>query len=105
MFRRQFVQFIATLGAGSVATIAVADAKGLKTVTYVVNGFSCVTCAVGLDTTLSKQRGVVSSKSSYPDGIVRIQFDPREIAEDAIKASIEEMGFTVAEEKAAATHS
>lgn len=99
MFRRQFVQFIATLGASSAATIAAADAKGLKTETVRVKGFSCVTCAVGLDTTLEKLSGVISSKSTYPDGIVRIQFDPREITQDSIKACIEEMGFTIAEEK------
>jgi copper chaperone CopZ len=101
MFRRQFVQFIATISASSVATIAAADAKGLKAVTFLVKGFSCVTCAVGLDTTLGKLKGVISSKSSYPDGIAQIQFDPKEITQNALKAAIEEMGFTVAEEKTA----
>jgi copper chaperone CopZ len=99
MFRRQFVQFVATLSAGSVATIAAADTKGTKTVTYLVKGFSCVTCAVGLDTMLEKQKGVQRCKSTYPDGIVKIQFAPQEVTEQAIKASIAEMGFTVAEEK------
>ena len=99
MFRRQFVQFVATLNAGSVATIAAADTEGTKTVTYVVKGFSCVTCAVGLDTMLEKRKGVLRCKSTYPDGIVKIQFDPDEIAEQSIKDSIAEMGFTVAEEK------
>jgi copper chaperone CopZ len=99
MFRRQFVQFVATLSAGSVATIAAADTKGTKTVTYVVKGFSCITCAVGLETMLEKHKGVLRCKSTYPDGIVKIQFDPREIAEQSIKASIAEMGFTVADEK------
>ena len=101
MFRRQFVQFIATISAGSVATIAAADATGMKTVTYVVKGFSCVTCAVGLDTTLGKLKGVISSKSTYPEGIVRIQFDPSQITQNALRAAIEEMGFTIAEEKPA----
>ncbi len=101
MFRRQFVQFVATFGASSVATIAAADAKGMKTVTYVVRGFSCVTCAVGLDTMLGKQKGTAWSKSSYPDGIVKIQFDPKEVTEAQLKAFISEMGFTVAEERTA----
>jgi copper chaperone CopZ len=99
MFRRQFVQFVATLSAGSVATIAAADTKRTKTVTYVVNGFSCVTCAVGLDTMLEKQKGIVRSKSTYPDGIVKIQLDPQEVTEQSLKAFIAEMGFTVDEEK------
>jgi copper chaperone len=100
MFRRQFVQFVATLGAGSVAAIAAADAKGTETVTYLVKGFSCVTCAVGLDTMLQKQKGIVWSKSSYPDGIIRIHFDPQDVAEKSLQAFINEMGFTVAEERA-----
>ncbi len=95
MFRRQFVQLIAAVGTGSVATIAAADAKGN---TYVVKGFSCVTCAVGLDTMLEKQKGIASSQSSYPDGIVIVKFDPRQITEQSLKAFINEMGFTVAEE-------
>jgi copper chaperone CopZ len=99
MFRRQFVQFVATLSASSVATIAAADTKGTKTVTYVVKGFSCVTCAVGLDTVLEKQKGVVHCKSTYPDGIVKIQFDPKEITEQSLKAFIAEMGFTAAAER------
>jgi copper chaperone len=98
MFRRQFVQLIAAVGTGSVATIAAADAKASKTVTYVVKGFSCVTCAVGLDTMLEKRKGIASSKSSYPDGVVIIKFDPHQVTTQSLKALISEMGFTVAEE-------
>lgn len=101
MLRRQFVQFMATISASSVATIAAADARGLKTVTFLVKGFSCATCAVGLDTTLGKRKGVISSKSTYPEGIARIQFDPGQTTQNALKAAIEEMGFKVKEEKTA----
>jgi hypothetical protein len=52
MFRRQFVRLIAAVGTGSVAAIAATKAKDGKRVTYVVKGFSCITCAVGLDTML-----------------------------------------------------
>jgi copper chaperone CopZ len=99
MFRRQFVQFVAALGASGVATIAAADTKGTKTVTYVVKEFSCVTCAVGLDTMLQKQKGVSWSKSTYPAGIVKIQFDPQEITEKSLKEFISAMGFRVEEER------
>jgi|SRR5208282_305323 len=101
MLRRQFVQFVATLGPSSVATIAAADTRGMKSVTYVVKGFSCVTCAVGLDTMLGKQKGVAWSKSTYPEGIVKIQFDPKEVTESTLKTFIGEMGFTVGEERTA----
>ena len=101
MFRRQFMQFVATLGASSVATIAAADAKGMKSVTYVVKGFSCVTCTVGLDTMLGKQKGIAWCKSTYPEGIAKIQFDPKKVTEAQIKDFISEMGFTVMEERGA----
>ena len=48
---------------------------------------------------LQKQKGIVWSKSSYPDGIVRIQFDPKEVTEKSLQDFINEMGFTVAEER------
>jgi copper chaperone CopZ len=99
MFRRQFVQWMAALGTSSVATIAAADAKGTKTVSYVVKGFSCLTCAVGLDTMLQKQKGVSWSKSTYPNGIVKIQFDPQEVTEKSLQSFIGEMGFTIAEDR------
>jgi copper chaperone CopZ len=99
MIRRQFVQLVAALGTTGVAAIAAADTTGTKMVTYVAKGFSCVTCAVGLDTMLQKQKGVSWSKSTYPDGIVKIKFDPREIKEESLKAFISEMGFRVEEER------
>jgi copper chaperone CopZ len=99
MFRRQFVWLIAAVGTGSVAAIAATEAKDGKTVTYMVKGFSCVTCAVGLDTMLQKEKGITSSKSSYPDGIVIITYDPKQASEESLRAFIAEAGFTVVEEK------
>lgn len=65
MVRRQFIRrfTLATTGPG-IATIARARANQNKTVTYRVRGFSCPTCAVGLDTMLRQQKGVVRSESS-----------------------------------------
>ena len=101
MFRRKFVQLIAAVGTASMASIAKAGAHATqgKTVIYVVKGFSCVTCAVGLDTMLQKQKGVAWSQSAYPEGIVRIHFDPKTVAENSLKAFISEMGFTVTAER------
>ena len=100
MIRRQFVQFFTALGATSVAALASASTKGTKNVTYLVKGFSCITCAVGLDTMLQKKQGIAWSKSTYPDGIVKVQFDPEKVTEEQIRSFIGEMGFTVAEVKA-----
>ena len=62
---------------------------------YFVKGFSCITCATGLDTMLLQQKGVISSKSTYPEGKVTVGFDPHRIAEQAIIAFITDLGFTV----------
>jgi copper chaperone CopZ len=75
------------------------DAKGAgppKTAVYQVKGFSCVTCAVGLDTLLGRQKGILSSRSTYPEGKVTVKFDPDAIKPEAIEGFIAEMGFAVA---------
>jgi copper chaperone CopZ len=96
MFRRRFLQLMTFAGAGSLAPAA--KAAQTKTVTYKIKGFSCVTCAVGLDVMLRRNKGVLRSKSTYPEAITTIDFDPNQITTTTIKSLIAEMGFT-AEEK------
>jgi len=92
MFRRRFIQSM-TLAA---ARVGMAASKN-KTVTYRIKGFSCLTCAVGLDTMLRRQTGVIQSKSSYPDAITVIEFDPKVVTENSLKGFIAELGFTAEE--------
>jgi|HubBroStandDraft_1064217.scaffolds.fasta_scaffold376169_2 copper chaperone CopZ len=95
MFRRSFIQrfTLASASVGIAAATAV-QAGPAETVTYRVKGFSCVTCAVGLDTMLQRQKGVIRSKSSYPDATTVIEFDPKLVTEKSLLAFIAEMGFT-----------
>ena len=95
MVRRNFLQRFTMTGTSSLAALGITQASGLRSVTYKVAGFSCVTCAVGLDTMLGRQRGIVRSKSTYPEGLVVIEFDPRAITEAALVAFITERGFRV----------
>jgi hypothetical protein len=44
---------------------------------------------------LGKQNGIVSSKSTYPEGRVTVRYKSDLIAETAVRAFITEMGFTV----------
>lgn len=88
MVRRRFIQGIA----GSVGAVGAAAAAH-KTVTYRIEGFSCVTCAVGLDSLLKDQKGIVRSKSSYADRTSVIEYNPDLINEGQIKAFIRELGF------------
>jgi hypothetical protein len=44
---------------------------------------------------LRQQKGIVSSKSIYPEGKVTVSFNPNVVTEHAICAFITEMGFVV----------
>ena len=96
MIRRQFIQLATFAGVG-LTTIGAVKAGETRTVTYRVKGFTCITCAVGLDTVLTRHKGIVRSKSTYPDGTVTIDFHPSLIAESSIRGLISEIGFTVEE--------
>jgi Cu+-exporting ATPase len=109
MLRRKFLQLVALSGASALAPVGAiagaasatdANAKG-KTAVFQVKGFSCVTCAVGLDTMFSRTKGILSSNSTYPAGKVTVRFDPGAINEAAVRAVITDAGFTVASEQTA----
>jgi copper chaperone CopZ len=98
MLRRNFIQHITLAGAGvGIASAGPVKDGENKTVTYIVKGFSCVTCAVGLDTMLRRQTGVIQAKSSYPDATAVIEFNPNLVTEKSLKKFIAELGFTVEE--------
>jgi Cu+-exporting ATPase len=84
-------------GVGGLAPLEGMAAGATKTVTYFVQGFSCITCATGLDTMLAKQKGIASSSSTYPEGVATIGFDPDQISEQKIKDFIASLGFSVDE--------
>ena len=88
MVRRKFIQGIACGVSAARVSAAVH-----KTVTYRIEGFSCVTCAVGLDSLLKDQKGIVRSKSSYLDRTSIIEYDPGLTNEEQIKGFIRELGF------------
>jgi copper chaperone CopZ len=98
MFRRKFLQLMTVATAGGLAPLQGVAATGGSVVSYHVKGFSCVTCATGLDTMLGQQKGIKSSKSTYPEGKVVVNYDPDQIAEAAIAAFIADLGFSVEKE-------
>jgi copper chaperone CopZ len=83
--------------AGSLAPLPSLAGEASQSVTYKVNGFSCATCATGLDAMLSREKGIVSSKSTYPQGIVKVTYLPEKTTEEWISAFIADLGFTVAD--------
>jgi Cu+-exporting ATPase len=86
MIRRNFI-------AGLAAAVGTLPAADTKTVTYTIKGFTCVACAVGLDTLLQRQDGVIHSHSTYPEARTTIEYKPAVMTEQALKAFISEMGF------------
>jgi copper chaperone CopZ len=95
MFRRQFIQRITLAGAGGLTATGAAEAGQGKTVTYRIKGFTCIACAVGLETMLRQQKGIRRAEASYPKASVLIAFDPALIDEKSLKDYIAEMGFGV----------
>ena len=95
MFRRRFLELVTLAGVGSLASLEAMAAAESRILTYFVKGFSCITCATGLDTMLSQQKGIASSKSTYPEGKVTVLFDPSQISEHAILSFITDLGFAV----------
>ncbi|MFN7997054.1 MAG: heavy-metal-associated domain-containing protein [Bryobacteraceae bacterium] len=97
MFRRNFLRRITLSGVGGLATAGLIDAGGTKTVTWQVKGFTCPTCAVGLEVILRDRKGVARAAASYPRATATIEFDPTVVSEASLKSFIAEMGFTVDE--------
>ncbi len=95
MIRRKFLQLMTIGSAGVVGSMRTLASSASKTVLYRVKGFTCITCATGLDTLLGQQKGVLSSKSTYPEGKVTVSFNPEATSDEAIVAFIGELGFTV----------
>jgi copper chaperone CopZ len=89
MFRRKFIQKVTC----AVAAAGPAAARGTRTVTYRIEGFTCVTCAVGLDAMLRDRKGILGSQSSYPDKKAKVDYDPSLTSEGEIKDFIRELGF------------
>lgn len=102
MIRRQFIKLATLTGATGLASLSALDAletKDTKSVTWRVRGFTCVTCAVGLEVMLRRQKGVKSAEASYPDATVTIQFHPELVSEASLRSFITDIGFSADEQK------
>jgi copper chaperone CopZ len=103
MHRRGFLQ-LAGVGVASAGAVALTAVNRTHEVVFQVKGFTCVTCAVGLDTMLREQPGVASSKARWPEGDVVVSFDAAVTSAEKLRAFIDETtGFTVATTSLTAT--
>ena len=95
MFRRQFMHRITWASASALAGVQATEASERKTVIFRIKGFTCITCAVGLETMLRQQQGVVRAEASYPKANAVIEFNPAIVTDVSLKAYIAEMGFGI----------
>ena len=104
MDRRRFISGMVTGVAG--ATVGAGAAKAnlhlrksslqeTRKVNYEVKGFTCITCATGLEVMLLRQKGVATAVATYSDARVLIGFDEGLTSEDKLKQFITSCGFTV----------
>lgn len=110
MIRRQFIKLATLTGATGLASFgaieavredpaSLGDAKEVQTVAWHVSGFTCITCAVGLETMLRREKGVVAASATYPQGMVTIQYHPELVSQKALRSAITGLGFTAEEKK------
>ena len=86
--------FICSITMGTAAGLTAAEAN--RSVTYKVKGFTCVTCAVGLEVMLRGLNGVTRGKASYPAANAAIGFDANLTTEKTLRDFIAKCGFSVA---------
>lgn len=98
MNRRNFFSKL-TSGAASAAALQAAVSQPASStpqrVTWQIKGYTCITCAVGLEVMLRGLKGVTEAKASYPAKNVVIGYDSKQISEDKIREFISTCGFTV----------
>ncbi len=100
MDRRNFFMAVAaTSGAGLALheSRAVSEKPPVEnaSVTWTVSGFSCITCAVGLETLLKAQKGIMAVRALYPSGKVEVRFDSNVIALSQIRGLVDLLGFKI----------
>jgi len=105
MDRRQFIRDVTAAGATGLTVVSARAAHGDATVTFAIKGFTCITCALGLEVLLREQKGVARAKASYPAATVAIDYDASMTNEETLKEFINKTtGFTVsAPEKSKST--
>lgn len=68
--------------------------QDVKKETFGVNGMTCASCAVSLETWLKSKPGVVEASVNYPNQAVTIRFNPGEISEEQIDKAAKEIMTT-----------
>jgi Cu+-exporting ATPase len=98
MIRRRFLGLATLAGVAGLVTVEGMDIAEQETVTFRITGFTCITCAVGLETLLQKEKGVVRVKASYSANTATITYHPQLTSESSLAEFIETTGFKATKE-------
>lgn len=60
-----------------------------------VSGMTCSGCESRIGAGLARLDGVRRSSADHRSGRVRVAFDPAEVSAEAVRARIEQLGYTV----------
>lgn len=99
MDRRRFLCGISAVGA---VPVGLAEAgspptpKENSSVRWKVDGFTCITCAVGLEVMMRGLKGVARVKATYPENEVMIGYDRHLTDTKTLRDFILVCGFQVA---------
>lgn len=93
MDRRNFIRNVAAAGSG--LSLEGAQPRENTSVKYAVKGFTCITCAVGLETMLRTQPGVVRVSASFPQHSCEIGYDRGVTSDTRLRQFIADCGFSV----------
>jgi Cu+-exporting ATPase len=67
----------------------------MKKITLQLKGMHCTTCSVLIDTVLEELPGVKTSKTSYADQKVEVEFDPAKVDTNQLIQVIKSEGYEV----------
>ena len=74
----------------------------IQTEVYKVEGMTCAACARSVETYLSHAEGIRSVSVNFADHSVQVAFDPEKTGFSAMDATLDEIGFGLAPDEAAA---
>lgn len=69
----------------------------MKRVTLKLNGMHCTTCSVLIDTVLEELDGVKSSRTSYAEATVEVEFDASKVDVSQFISAIKSEGYEAAQ--------
>ena len=65
----------------------------MKKVIFDITGMRCGACAVGIELTLTKKKGIKSAKVSLIERMAVIEYDPALVAASDIAKAVSDLGY------------